>query len=141
LGVQRSNISHILSERNKPSLDFVLKIVNQFPEVSLDWLLKGQGEMFRLKAIKPESNNLQLDLEEESSSNEEESLINQDQEEIVVNLKNPETAERIVENVISDSEILRESGLTTESFKNLRTVEQVMLLYTDGSFRIFKPQE
>ena len=41
--VQRSSISHLLSGRNKPSLDFVLKVVQTFPEVNLYWLLNGQG--------------------------------------------------------------------------------------------------
>ena len=39
IGVQRSSVSHILSKRNKPSLDFILKIYNSFKEVTLDWLL------------------------------------------------------------------------------------------------------
>ena len=43
LGVQRSSISHILSGRNKPSLDFVMKILSSFPEVELYWLLNGKG--------------------------------------------------------------------------------------------------
>jgi len=43
IDVQRSNISHILSGRNKPSLDFVLKILKAFPEVELYWLLNGVG--------------------------------------------------------------------------------------------------
>ncbi len=41
--VGRSSISHILSGRNKPSLDFVLKIVQNYPEVELYWLLNGKG--------------------------------------------------------------------------------------------------
>lgn len=43
LGVQRSSISHILSGRNKPSLEFVMKILHAFPEVELYWLLNGKG--------------------------------------------------------------------------------------------------
>jgi predicted transcriptional regulator len=43
MDVPRSSISHILSGRNKPSLDFVLKILNAFPEVDLYWLLNGIG--------------------------------------------------------------------------------------------------
>lgn len=41
--VQRSSISHLLSGRNKPSLEFVLKILKNFPEVELYWLMNGQG--------------------------------------------------------------------------------------------------
>jgi len=38
IGVQRSSISHILSGRNKPSLDFILKVLSSFPDVELYWL-------------------------------------------------------------------------------------------------------
>jgi len=43
IGVQRSSISHVLSGRNKPSLDFVLKILSEFPEVEMYWLVNGKG--------------------------------------------------------------------------------------------------
>jgi len=43
IDVGRSSISHLLSGRNKPSLDFVMKIVTAFPEVELYWLLNGKG--------------------------------------------------------------------------------------------------
>lgn len=43
IGVQRSSISHILSGRNKPSLDFILKILSAYPEVDLYWLFNGKG--------------------------------------------------------------------------------------------------
>lgn len=45
IGVQRSSISHILSGRNKPSLELVNKILDQFQQVNADWLLLGKGEM------------------------------------------------------------------------------------------------
>jgi len=44
IGVQRSSISHILSGRNKPSLDFIMKVLSSYPEVELYWLLNGKGE-------------------------------------------------------------------------------------------------
>lgn len=44
IGVQRSSISHILSGRNKPSLDFILKITNVFQDVDMYWLVNGVGE-------------------------------------------------------------------------------------------------
>jgi len=44
IGVQRSSISHILSGRNKPSLDFVMKVLHSYPEVELYWLMNGKGE-------------------------------------------------------------------------------------------------
>lgn len=43
IGVQRSSLSHLMSGRNKPSLDFILKILDVFPAVDLYWILKGEG--------------------------------------------------------------------------------------------------
>ena len=39
----RSTISHLLSGRNKPSLEFVMRILQKYPEVELYWLLNGKG--------------------------------------------------------------------------------------------------
>ena len=45
ISVQRSSISHVLSGRNKPSLDFITKLNTAFPNVNLYWLLNGSGKM------------------------------------------------------------------------------------------------
>ena len=45
LGIQPSNISHLLSGRNNPSLDFVRKLKETFPEYNLDWIIFGNGPM------------------------------------------------------------------------------------------------
>ena len=42
IGVQRSSVSHILSGRNKPSLDFIIKTSSVFTDVSLNWLIHGK---------------------------------------------------------------------------------------------------
>ncbi|PCJ23809.1 MAG: transcriptional regulator [Flavobacteriales bacterium] len=41
IGVQRSSVSHILSGRNKPSLEFIQKVLTKYPKVSADWLIAG----------------------------------------------------------------------------------------------------
>ena len=45
LGIQPSNVSHLLSGRNNPSLDFVKKLKETFPEYNLDWIVFGRGPM------------------------------------------------------------------------------------------------
>ena len=45
IGVQRSSVSHILSGRNNPSVDFVTKILKGFPKMSAEWLVLGIGNM------------------------------------------------------------------------------------------------
>ncbi|MCP4053748.1 MAG: helix-turn-helix transcriptional regulator [Mesoflavibacter sp.] len=75
IGVQRSSISHILSGRNKPSLEFVLKVLSSFPEVELYWLLNGKGNFPAEKnsteikseiPTRPESQNLFSEVEEKT---------------------------------------------------------------------------
>lgn len=46
IGIQPSGMSHILSGRNRPSLDFVMKVVNRYPEIDIKWLTLGEGEMY-----------------------------------------------------------------------------------------------
>jgi len=47
IGVQASGISHILSGRNNPSLDFVLRMLEKYQFLSTDWLLFGKGSMYK----------------------------------------------------------------------------------------------
>lgn len=56
IGVQRSSVSHILSRRNKPSLEFILKVQAEFTEADFDWLLLGAR-----KKSSPTSNQLLVD--------------------------------------------------------------------------------
>lgn len=42
IGVQRSNVSHVLSGRSKPGLDFLEKILTGFPRVNAHWLITGE---------------------------------------------------------------------------------------------------
>lgn len=48
IGVQPSGISHILSGRNNPSLDFVIKMLHRYPSLSAEWLLFGRGSMYKV---------------------------------------------------------------------------------------------
>lgn len=45
LGIQRSGLSHILNNRNKPSLEFIQKLLKKYPDLSTNWLLFGEGPM------------------------------------------------------------------------------------------------
>ncbi len=49
IGVQPSGISHILSGRNNPSLDFVIRMLEKYKYLSTEWLLFGKGKMFKEK--------------------------------------------------------------------------------------------
>ena len=49
IGVQQSTLSHILNDRNKPSLEVVMKVHQKYDYVNLEWLLYGKGEMTLLE--------------------------------------------------------------------------------------------
>jgi transcriptional regulator with XRE-family HTH domain len=45
LGVPRSTVSHILSGRNNPSLEFIQKVLDAYPDIQTAWLVRGIGNM------------------------------------------------------------------------------------------------
>lgn len=82
--VQRSGVSHILSGRNKPSLDFILKVLSSYPDIDADWLLFGKGKMMsnvnekvkqNIDFEKPSQSKNQLEMEGSSSVQKDESKI------------------------------------------------------------------
>ena len=72
IGVQRSSLSHLLSGRNKPSLEFVIKITEAFPEVDLYWFLFNKGTFPKSNSAENISKNQEtrLDKSEESDKAE-----------------------------------------------------------------------
>lgn len=117
--VGRSSISHILSGRNKPSLEFVMKIVSAFPEVELYWLLNGKGS-FPKKTGEPSavpkssSNQLQADFESIPPSNSESSQQNSQ---------------------------MPHTNPVTETLASVKeeAIERIVIFYKDGTFKNFVP--
>lgn len=116
IGIQRSSLSHVLSERNKPSLDFMLKIKSRFPDTNLDWLLLGTGEMLVIKKSDPLA---EIDPEFEFETDKKEPLEVREEEKTVVRSEDtPPYRKKVVGNV--------------------RSPEQVILLYADETFTVYK---
>jgi transcriptional regulator with XRE-family HTH domain len=110
IGIQRSGMSHLLSGRNKPSLEFIMKILKRFPEVKADWLLYGKTE-FEVESnsptVKPKVQGTTLfDLQEET-----------------VEVKHEEPAPRM-----------------QRKEKAEKKVERIIIFYDDRSFREYKPE-
>jgi transcriptional regulator with XRE-family HTH domain len=70
IGVQRSSVSHILSKRNKPSLEFMLKIYEHFEEVNLEWLILGNQNIPLPPPPKDTNETLEMDLIKEDQKKE-----------------------------------------------------------------------
>ncbi len=125
LGVQRSTISHLLSGRNKPSLDLLLKIINNFPGISEAWLLTGNGNPFR---IAHSSFNDEIKTSDESNTTV--NRIESKDESTFVNTEN-ESLQK--ETHVSQKE-------TNDTFVNNYDIEQILVFYKDGTFKYFRPR-
>src|SRR5690554_1206515 len=74
IGVQPSSISHLLAGRNKPSLEFVMRVVQTFHEVDLHWLIHGKGSFpAKTKVVAPTG--IQAP-QRKSTENRKESVVN-----------------------------------------------------------------
>jgi len=116
IGVQRSSVSHILSGRNKPSYDFIIKILEKYPSINPLWLLTGKGTM------------ISGETEEKGPASEGPVYRNkssESKEELIFETKNQEM--EIKQPIDDISKQLRE-------VTNVNNLNSVILLYTDGTF-------
>lgn len=112
IGVQRSSMSHILSGRNKPSLDFTMKVLHTFQEVSIEWLIDGKGS-FPKNISTPPPPTLIKNVDELTKSSE------------TISLKE--------ENIESEEK----SHLELDNSKH-KDIDKIVFFYKDGSFSVFK---
>lgn len=123
IGVQRSSISHILSGRNKPSFDFIEKMLIAYPDLNAQWLITGKGSMLK--------NQL--------------SLFNQETQIENKNLSSPESNISNLEDTYTEKINSKQENTQYENLnikKNIITsdIERVIIFYTNGSFKEYKPE-
>jgi transcriptional regulator with XRE-family HTH domain len=110
IGVQRSAISHILSGRNKPSLDFLMKVYKSFDEVALEWLILGTTTSLPREVQ-------DLDLFKSETINRE--------------MLDKTKSEALTENNINSPTITSKSEIA---------LKEIVHFYEDGTFERFKPK-
>jgi len=132
IGVQRSSISHILSGRNKPSYDFIIKILDSFPSVNPDWLLRGKGLMYKNDVpLQPGLfDNLNHPIRDSKDQNEEP---------VVGVTMDSETAAVYGKTVPAQS--IPEEVLKNVRTKPEKTIEKVVIFYTDRTFSDYTPDQ
>ncbi|WP_339810584.1 helix-turn-helix transcriptional regulator [Zunongwangia profunda] len=115
--VGRSSISHLLSGRNKPSLEFVMKIVKTFPEVELYWLLNGKGSFPKV---------------ENDTSPEKTSIVSSKKESV--------PAQKFENDLFSETNPADPVNKVVSSFpsKTDKKISRVIIFYEDGSFDAFE---
>ncbi len=148
--VQRSSISHITSGRNKPSLDFLMKIKNRFPELEWEWLIEGEGEMLK-KPVVPIENKVVPEKTKPTSLPDLFSLINDEafgitESEDRIEIASPQESNipelPIEKEKITDSQPLEISNAA----KTIETIEKqevkfkrIVFFYENGKFETFEP--
>lgn len=54
MGIQRSGVTHLLSGRNKPSFEFITRMLQTFPTLNAEWLILGKGKPYKDSSVGPE---------------------------------------------------------------------------------------
>ncbi len=119
IGVQRSSLSHILSGRNKASLDFILKINEAFNEVKIEWLIKGIGAPF---------SNVQNDKNTTSTP-----FLEFNKNTLGIRSESNNLEIKKEEMPISPTSI-------NDAFLAADDVQQIVVFYKDGTFSTYKPR-
>lgn len=121
--IQPSNVSHLLSGRNKPSLDFLIKLKEIFPEYNYEWIILGK---------KPITTN-------DSSLFNKENVINTveiNQFDDNVDVKNDEEVTPVQKIEMNDSHFDSSiDRLTIESPSN--RLKQIIYVYEDHTFEVY----
>jgi transcriptional regulator with XRE-family HTH domain len=123
IGVQRSSVSHILSGRNKPSFDFIEKMLIAYPDLNAQWLITGIGSMKISNTVK----NIEPDL---FSSPIIEPKISTSPESII---QKQEIKDPVITN--SHDETINKEKIDTNGL----TIERIIIFYTDNTFNEYKP--
>jgi transcriptional regulator with XRE-family HTH domain len=131
IGVQRSSLSHLLSGRNKPSLDFILKILDVFPDVDLYWILNGKGTF-------PKSE-LDGDSLMGTTAPLKKNLLNETiiEKRIKVHAEDLFSPKNISEEKLSSATIDQQNS---KFQKNSAEIEQIVIFYKNGTFKTFSPE-
>ena len=153
--VQRSSISHITSGRNKPSLDFLVKVKSYFPDLDWDWLINGEGEMFQKKDKKQEMNEEENKIKPTplpdlfSLIDDDNFGITETEDRISSDLPKQQTASDLIKTTpssekkfLGDSQRLENnmgSAIISQSENEKDKVKRIVLFYESGRFESFEP--
>lgn len=128
MGIQRSNVSHILSGRNKPGFDFIQKFLLKFPSVNPDWLLLGRG-----KPLREQNTSAPAPRQQDSSPDLFSPSIELDLDGGHSYAPVPETES--TQDMIEDGDEPMSAPVRPQP----RDVRRITLFYSDGTFQEFYP--
>ena len=133
LGIQPSSISHIMGGRNKPSLDFVQKILQRYPRINPDWLLLDSDEMYRPQTSPAPAIEVNAQLPFTDSDAPSEESISQPVATTPVPAPQPS-----ITSTNSSAEAMAMFGSASSTQHG--GVKRVIVLYEDRTFESYEPQ-
>ena len=148
-GIQRASVSHIISGRNKPSLEVMLKIYDAFPEVDMKWLMMGVGEVPVRKSVQVVEKTASETLFAESNSQQsrdEAPLFNSvEMERPIVEEAKPRrvVAPKSSERNVADTRAKRSLGARMAQMAALqpdKRIKEVRIYYSDGTYETLIPE-
>ena len=135
IGIQGSTLSHILNDRNKPSLDVLKKILNRFRTISSDWLILDVGSMYRQeKQSQAPTLFDSIDENDSKSSSFEPKTIEKNQVPLNINQQKPAFIPQIPN---QNSEISRQA-FKMPSNSSDKSVRKIIVYYNDNTFQEFE---
>ncbi len=144
IGVGRSTFHHIISGRNNPGLEVIMKICDSFPDVKLDWLLKGDGEYVPQNVVPDDlfsslsDNNEEITTPEPVSECSKTEQNSQQEFTKIIPTQQIDNEEVKPQNSVtlplSEFNILKELSTQAQN----RKIEKIMVLYSDGTFQNFQ---
>ncbi len=133
IGIQRSGISHLLAGRNKPSYDFITKMLAAYPDLNADWLLTGKGKPYRnspLSAPSAPANDSLFD-SQPVENNYEDQPEDFDNEMIEAAEFNSQPSENPIFDNFSVDDAPKQESQTCSS---KRRIVRVTIFYSDGTY-------
>lgn len=128
LGIQRSGLSHILSGRNQPSLEFVKKLIQRFPDVDLYWLLTGEKSRQEIKPVIKREPDLFSQFEEVSAE---------------VSMTTSNTGMQKTDPEASEAPVTKKEEAPVPEPRAVAKVKirKIILLYEDGTYQMMSPED
>ena len=133
IGVQRSNVTHVLKARNKPSFQFIEKMLQVYPELNAKWLLLGTGNMVDAP-VKPRTLFDQIADPSGPASLKAEKT---DEKQVINEPKPIEPIEMTVPPVVEKK--ITEDELQNQFFSTEKPIERLIVFFNDQTFKVYNP--
>jgi len=133
IGVQRSNITHVLNGRNKPSFQFIEKMLQIYPDLNAKWLLLGTGAMVDA----PVKSRTLFNQDTETIKQAQPNIEKIAEKPIIVEQKPLQTPEMIVAPVAEKTNAI--PTIEDQIFSSEKPIERLIVFYTDATFKVYNP--